>query len=117
MSDDNEMHEENVPSVASLELANQQSVGQNSFITKIWWIGRLLLSAVGWILSFVLIAAVKIYQWTISPLLGPVCRFHPSCSQYFILAVKKYGPIWGTFKGLYRITRCHPWNPGGYDPP
>lgn len=117
MSDDNEMHEENVPSVASLELANQPSVGQNSIITKIWWIGRLLLSAVGWILSFVLIAAVRIYQWTISPLLGPVCRFHPSCSQYFILAVKKYGPIWGTLKGLYRITRCHPWNPGGYDPP
>ncbi len=117
MSEDNDIPEGKTPSVDSLESTHQQSVGKNSIFTRCWLIGVVSLSVVGWILSFVLIAAVKVYQWTLSPLLGPVCRFHPSCSQYFILAVKKYGPIWGTFKGLYRITRCHPWNPGGYDPP
>ncbi|MBA4030993.1 MAG: membrane protein insertion efficiency factor YidD [Planctomyces sp.] len=76
-----------------------------------------LWTVTSWVLSVPLIVAVRIYQWTLSPLIGPVCRFHPSCSNYFILAVRKYGPIWGTLKGLHRITRCHPWNPGGYDPP
>lgn len=63
------------------------------------------------------ILVVRVYQRMISPLLGPTCRFHPSCSQYFILAVRKYGLVIGTWKGGRRILRCHPWNPGGYDPP
>ena len=67
--------------------------------------------------SVVLIGLVRTYQWTISPLLGPCCRFTPSCSSYFILAVEKYGPWRGSFLGVRRISRCHPWNPGGYDPP
>lgn len=67
--------------------------------------------------SLVLIAAVRAYQWTIRPLLGPVCRFQPGCSEYFIGAVNKYGPIRGSLRGLFRICRCHPWHPGGYDPP
>ena len=63
------------------------------------------------------IALVRLYQKTISPLLGRTCRFHPSCSEYFILAVRKQGLIAGGFRGVCRICRCHPWNPGGYDPP
>lgn len=64
-----------------------------------------------------LIALVRSYQWTLSPLVGPKCRFEPSCSNYFILAVEKYGAIRGTVRGLARIARCHPFHPGGYDPP
>nr|WP_315849979.1 membrane protein insertion efficiency factor YidD [Schlesneria paludicola] len=67
--------------------------------------------------SLILIGAVRLYQWLISPLLGKNCRYEPSCSQYFILAVKKYGAIVGTWKGTLRILRCHPFHPGGYDPP
>ncbi|HPU06126.1 MAG TPA: membrane protein insertion efficiency factor YidD [Thermogutta sp.] len=65
----------------------------------------------------VLILPVYVYRWTISPLLGHCCRFEPSCSQYFIQAVRKYGAIMGSLRGLARILRCHPWHPGGYDPP
>ncbi|MCG8449730.1 MAG: membrane protein insertion efficiency factor YidD [Pirellulales bacterium] len=64
-----------------------------------------------------LIAGVKCYQWTLSPWLGPRCRFQPTCSTYFIESVQKYGAIRGTLRGLRRISRCHPWNSGGYDPP
>jgi putative membrane protein insertion efficiency factor len=64
-----------------------------------------------------LIAAVRGYQLFISPLIGPVCRFEPSCSHYFIGAVRKYGAVRGALKGAWRIMRCHPWNRGGYDPP
>jgi putative membrane protein insertion efficiency factor len=64
-----------------------------------------------------MILAVRGYQYTLSPLLGPCCRFYPSCSQYFILAVRKYGPVHGAWKGVGRVCRCHPWNPGGFDPP
>ena len=64
-----------------------------------------------------MIACVRVYQWTISPLLGPTCRFTPSCSAYFVQAVAKYGAIRGGLKGVWRICRCHPWSEGGYDPP
>lgn len=63
------------------------------------------------------IGVVRIYQWTLSPLLGQRCRFDPSCSRYFIGAVEKYGLLRGGAKGIARICRCHPWHPGGYDPP
>lgn len=63
------------------------------------------------------ILLVRIYQKLISPWLGNTCRFHPSCSEYYILAVKKYGLFCGSWRGLRRVSRCHPWNPGGYDPP
>jgi putative membrane protein insertion efficiency factor len=64
-----------------------------------------------------LIALARTYQRWISPLLGPLCRFHPSCSQYFIDAVRKYGAVRGTLKGLARLARCHPFSTGGFDPP
>ena len=60
---------------------------------------------------------VKFYQKAISPVLGHHCRFYPSCSEYYCLALEKYGPIKGTWRGVKRITRCHPWNKGGVDLP
>ena len=64
-----------------------------------------------------LIAGVRFYQVCLRPMLPAVCRFHPSCSEYFILAVHKYGPLRGACKGVGRLCRCHPWSPGGFDPP
>ena len=64
-----------------------------------------------------LIAAVRGYQLCISPMFGPTCRFTPTCSAYFIQAVRKYGALRGLIRGLWRICRCHPFHPGGYDPP
>jgi hypothetical protein len=65
----------------------------------------------------VLIGVVRVYQWTLSPLVGRQCRFQPTCSAYFIGAVQKYGAVRGTWHGMRRIGRCHPFHPGGYDPP
>ena len=67
--------------------------------------------------GMILIGLVRLYQLFISPMIGPRCRFTPSCSQYYIEAVKKYGAIRGSLKGAWRIIRCNPWNKGGYDPP
>ncbi len=64
-----------------------------------------------------LIGLVRLYQWLLSPLLGHNCRYQPTCSEYFIESVKKYGALRGSFRGFLRICRCHPWHPGGYDPP
>jgi uncharacterized protein len=68
-------------------------------------------------LSLVLIAFVRFYQYCIRPVLPPACRFQPSCSEYFILAVRKYGPVVGAARGVWRVCRCHPFNQGGLDPP
>ena len=67
--------------------------------------------------SMLLIAAARAYQWTLSPLIGRQCRFEPTCSTYFILAVRQYGAVRGMWRGVKRIGRCHPFHPGGYDPP
>ncbi|NIA22243.1 MAG: membrane protein insertion efficiency factor YidD [Anaerolineaceae bacterium] len=64
-----------------------------------------------------LIAPVRLYQLTLSPLLGRHCRFQPTCSDYFILVVRKHGPWRGAAKGIWRIMRCHPFGGSGYDPP
>ncbi len=76
-----------------------------------------MLKIVSGIVAFPLILMVLFYKKCISPFLPHMCRFEPSCSTYMIEAIKKYGPIRGTFKGIWRICRCNPWNPGGYDPP
>ncbi len=68
-------------------------------------------------LSMLLIVFARSYQVLLRPIFPAVCRFYPSCSEYFILSVQKYGPVRGTCKGVGRICRCHPWNPGGFDPP
>ena len=59
---------------------------------------------------------IKLYQYGISPYLGCHCRFYPSCSCYNYEAIEKYGFLRGSYLGVCRILRCHPWNPGGYDP-
>jgi len=61
-------------------------------------------------------AAVRGYQLLISSWLPPTCRFYPTCSQYMIQAVERFGPLRGMWMGLRRLARCHPWNTGGYDP-
>jgi putative membrane protein insertion efficiency factor len=63
-----------------------------------------------------LLALVRIYQYAISPLFGPRCRYFPSCSEYTAEALQKYGAFKGAYLGLKRIIRCHPWNSGGFDP-
>ena len=68
------------------------------------------------ILSFPFIALIKLYQWIVSPMLGPKCRFTPTCSQYSLEAFKKYGVFKGLWLTIRRIGRCHPWGGHGYDP-
>ncbi len=63
-----------------------------------------------------LIFLLKGYQVTIRPFLGPRCRFYPSCSEYSKTALCEYGVLKGLFLSLRRLLRCHPFNPGGYDP-
>ncbi|TAH19341.1 MAG: membrane protein insertion efficiency factor YidD [Cytophagales bacterium] len=67
-------------------------------------------------LSKILIGAVRSYQLFISPLKPPTCRFTPTCSQYTIEAIRKYGGLKGLRMGLKRMSRCHPWGGSGYDP-
>jgi len=59
---------------------------------------------------------IKVYQWTLSPLIGPVCRYTPSCSHYTAEAILRFGPVKGVWLGAKRISRCHPWGGSGYDP-
>ena len=59
---------------------------------------------------------IRIYQWTVSPLLGPTCRFHPSCSNYALEAINRFGMLRGGWLTVRRLGRCHPWHPGGFDP-
>ena len=64
-----------------------------------------------------LIGLIRFYQRHISPHTPPSCRFQPTCSEYVILAVRKYGLLKGVLRGVWRVCRCHPWSEGGYDPP
>jgi len=59
---------------------------------------------------------IRAYQLLVSPLLGPRCRFYPSCSGYALEALRAHGPFRGTWLAARRLSRCHPWNPGGLDP-
>lgn len=64
----------------------------------------------------ILIGMVRFYQYAISPMLGSNCRHTPTCSTYMIQAIKEWGPVQGSWMGLKRIGRCHPWGTHGYDP-
>lgn len=66
--------------------------------------------------NYFFIGLIKGYQYTISPLLGPACRFQPSCSEYGIDALKKYGLFKGMQLTIKRISKCHPWGSHGHDP-
>jgi putative membrane protein insertion efficiency factor len=76
-----------------------------------------LLGWSGQALTLILICMVRTYQRGISPLLGPSCRFHPTCSEYMIGSIRKHGPLRGSLRGAFRVLRCHPFSRGGYDPP
>lgn len=64
----------------------------------------------------ILISLIKFYRKHISPLKKPCCRFYPTCSQYALEAIEKYGAFKGSILAIKRILRCHPFNKGGYDP-
>ena len=68
-----------------------------------------------WLATF-LVLLIQGYQLVISPLLGPSCRYLPSCSAYAIEAVRVHGPWRGSWLAVRRVSRCHPFRPGGYDP-
>lgn len=63
-----------------------------------------------------LLALIKFYRLVLSPFKPPTCRFVPTCSEYAVLAIEKYGVVKGGWLAIKRILRCHPFNPGGYDP-
>ena len=71
---------------------------------------------IGNFLKRMMIMAIRCYQKFISPLFPPTCRFYPTCSTYFIQALEKYGVLKGSYLGIKRILKCHPWHEGGYDP-
>ncbi|MBA2777410.1 membrane protein insertion efficiency factor YidD [Billgrantia kenyensis] len=79
------------------------------------WLARLL-HLLGRAAGLALIGLVKLYQWVISPLLGPRCRFWPSCSNYTVEAIQVHGPLRGSWLAARRIVRCHPGSDGGIDP-
>jgi uncharacterized protein len=67
-------------------------------------------------MKYIFIFLIKIYQFLISPLFPPSCRFQPSCSNYAIVALGRFGIFKGGFLSIKRILKCHPYHPGGYDP-
>lgn len=75
-----------------------------------------ILKEINALLSKLCIYLIKFYQKYISPLLGPNCRFYPTCSQYSIQAFTKYGLFKGMYLSIKRVLKCHPFHPGGYDP-
>jgi putative membrane protein insertion efficiency factor len=68
------------------------------------------------ILKQLFILPIRFYQVAISPMLGPSCRFTPTCSQYMLEAIEEWGPLKGIWLGIRRILKCHPWGPHGHDP-
>ena len=68
------------------------------------------------IIKYICIKTIRMYQIIISPVLGPNCRFYPSCSNYMTEAIKEWGPLKGLFLGFKRIMKCHPYGKSGNDP-
>jgi uncharacterized protein len=66
--------------------------------------------------QWVFIFPIRIYQWGISPMLGPKCRYQPTCSHYMVGAIQEWGVLKGLWLGMKRIGSCHPWGGHGYDP-
>ena len=72
--------------------------------------------AISRIVTFLLLLPIHFYRYCLSPLNPPTCRFVPTCSEYAVQAIRKYGPIKGSWLALKRLCRCHPWGGSGYDP-
>ncbi|GAB4259060.1 MAG: membrane protein insertion efficiency factor YidD [Saprospiraceae bacterium] len=68
------------------------------------------------IINWIFILPIKFYQWVISPMFPPSCRFQPTCSHYAVDAIREWGPIKGIYLAIRRVSRCHPWSEGGEDP-
>lgn len=66
--------------------------------------------------TFVMVLLIQAYQYALRPLLVGGCKFHPSCSEFAIEAIRRHGPLRGGWLSLRRICRCHPWSRGGFDP-
>jgi putative membrane protein insertion efficiency factor len=79
-------------------------------------VGRALAGARAWVVTL-LCLMIRIYQCLVSPLLGNCCRFEPSCSRYAQVCIERLGPVRGSWLALLRLLRCHPFCPGGHDPP
>ena len=77
---------------------------------------RSIASGIETVFRFLLLGLLALYRKLVSPLLPPACRFHPTCSAYAAEAVRAHGAAKGSFLALKRVLRCHPFNPGGYDP-
>lgn len=75
-----------------------------------------ILQMVSRLLSWILLGLVRFYQSAVSPMKPPSCRFSPTCSEYALQAIRKYGPIKGGWLAFKRLLRCHPWGDSGYDP-
>lgn len=68
------------------------------------------------VMKWILISLIRVYRWVLSPLFPPVCRFQPTCSQYAMEAIARFGVFKGSWLAVRRVSRCHPLHPGGYDP-
>jgi len=77
---------------------------------------RRVLHVIGLPFVWLLVGLIKVYQYTVSPLMGPTCRFYPSCSAYGVGAITTHGPVKGVLLTAFRLCRCNPWNDGGLDP-
>lgn len=78
---------------------------------------RFLVAGLSALIYLLLFACIRFYQLGLSPWFGPRCRYEPTCSQYMLLAIERYGPLAGLWRGIKRILRCHPWSDTGWDPP
>ena len=68
------------------------------------------------LVNYLLIGLVQFYRYALSPLMPSTCRFYPTCSMYMLQALQRYGPLKGSYLGIKRILKCHPFHKGGYDP-
>ena len=75
-----------------------------------------MLQRINYLLSLPFLVLIRFYQLVLSPLLGPKCRYTPTCSHYAMEAIRKYGPLKGCWLAMRRIGRCHPWGGHGHDP-
>ena len=90
--------------------------GRRRSVGPAWVVAvRRVLRPVGVVLAWPLVALIRIYQLVISPLTPPTCRYYPSCSSYALTALRRFGPVKGTWLAVRRVFSCHPWAAGGVD--